>query len=124
MGIQYLYPEFEVHRNFDRCIKCRVCERQCSEQVHFYDEEDDIMRADESKCVDCQRCVTMCPTRALKIVKTENTFRPNENWHQNTIEEIYRQATTGGALLSSMGNPKDYPSYWDLTISNSIPTAS
>ena len=28
------------------------------------DEEDDIMRADESKCVDCQRCVTMCPTRA------------------------------------------------------------
>ena len=118
MGIQYLYPEFEVHRNFDRCIKCRVCERQCSEQVHFYDEEDDIMRADESKCVDCQRCVTMCPTRALKIVKTENTFRPNENWHQNTIEEIYRQATTGGALLSSMGNPKDYPSYWDRILLN------
>lgn len=118
MGIHYLYPEFEVHRDVDRCIKCRVCERQCSEEVHALDPEAGIMRADESKCVDCQRCVTLCPTRALKIVKTDNTFRPNHNWQQHTIEEVYRQADTGGVLLSSMGNPNDYPIYWDKILLN------
>ena len=28
------------------------------------------------------------------------------------MKELYRQAGSGGALLSSMGNPKPYPIYW------------
>ncbi|HCB91794.1 MAG TPA: FMN-binding glutamate synthase family protein, partial [Ruminococcaceae bacterium] len=31
---------------------------------------------------------------------------------------IYRQAETGGMLLSSMGNPKPYPIYWDKMLLN------
>ncbi|MEG1433257.1 glutamate synthase-related protein [Eubacterium sp.] len=118
MGINYIYPEFEIHREPTRCIKCRVCERQCANEVHSYDAEFDVMRADETSCVDCQRCVSLCPTRALKIVKTDNTFRPNYNWKQSTIEEVYRQAGSGGVLLSSMGNPQDYPVYWDKMLIN------
>ena len=30
MGIEFIYPEFEVVRNNERCIRCRVCERQCA----------------------------------------------------------------------------------------------
>ena len=60
--------------------------------------------ADESRCVDCQRCVSFCPTRALKIVKSDYTFRENANWQADTIREIYKQAASGGVLLSSMGN--------------------
>lgn len=118
MAINYIYPSFEVHRDPSRCIKCRVCERQCSNEVHHYDEDLDMMVSDESLCVDCQRCVSLCPTRALKIVETDNTFKPNSNWKQSTIEEIYRQANTGGVLLSSMGNPQDYPIYWDKILIN------
>ena len=118
MGINYIYPEFEIHRDPTRCIQCRVCERQCANEVHSYDAELDVMRADETQCVDCQRCVSLCPTRALKIVKTDNTFRPNYNWKQSTIEEVYRQAGSGGVLLSSMGNPGDYPVYWDKMLIN------
>ncbi|MEA5074546.1 MAG: glutamate synthase-related protein [Eubacterium aggregans] len=118
MGINYIYPEFEIHRDPTRCIQCRVCERQCANEVHRYDAELDVMRADETQCVDCQRCVSLCPTRALKIVKTDNTFRPNYNWKQSTIEEVYRQAGSGGVLLSSMGNPGDYPVYWDKMLIN------
>ena len=118
MGINYLYPQYEIHRDPMRCIKCRVCERQCANEVHHYDEELDVMIADEASCVDCQRCVSMCPTRALKIVRTDNTFKENANWKQDTIEEVYRQASTGGVLLSSMGNPKDYPVYWDKILIN------
>jgi len=118
MGINLLYPKYEVVRNFDRCITCRVCERQCANEVHSYDPELKKMVADESKCVDCQRCVALCPTRALKIVETDNTFKKNVNWKQQTIEEVYRQADSGGVLLSSMGNPQEYPVYWDKMLIN------
>ena len=67
MAIQFLYPQYEVVRNADRCIACRVCERQCANEVHRYDPDRKRMVADESKCVCCHRCVSLCPTRALKI---------------------------------------------------------
>ena len=38
MGVEFIYPEFEVIRDHDRCIACRVCERQCSNEVHSYSE--------------------------------------------------------------------------------------
>ena len=109
MPIDFLYPEYEVVRNADRCIACRVCERQCANEVHSYDSENKRMMSDESKCVNCHRCVSLCPTRALKIVKTDHTFKENASWNGTNIAEIYRQAGSGGVLLSSMGNPKQYP---------------
>ncbi|MDO5547891.1 MAG: glutamate synthase-related protein [Eubacteriales bacterium] len=118
MAIDFLYPQYEVIRNRDRCITCRACERQCANKVHHYDVDFERMESDESKCVDCHRCVSLCPTRALKIVKTNHTFRENANWQGETIMEVYRQAGTGGTLLSSMGNPKDFPVYWDKMLIN------
>ncbi len=118
MALNLLYPEYEVVRNPDRCIACRVCERQCANEVHHYDPDLKKMLADESKCVNCHRCVTLCPTRALKIVKTDNTYKENDNWSNQTIREVYLQANSGGVLLSSMGNPKPYPVYWDKILIN------
>ncbi len=118
MAIEYLYPQFEVLRNPDRCIACRVCERQCANEVHHYDTDLQKMVSDESKCVNCHRCVSLCPTRALKITKTNHQFRENANWTGEVIQEVYRQADSGGTLLSSMGNPKDYPIYWDKMLIN------
>lgn len=118
MAINYMNPLFEVVRNPDRCIKCRVCERQCANEVHHYDPDLDKMVADETSCVDCQRCVTLCPTRALKITKNENQFRENGNWSQQIMDEVYKQAGSGGVLLSAMGNPREYPVYWDKILLN------
>ncbi len=118
MGIDFIYPEFEVVRNENRCIACRVCERQCSNEVHSFSAERGIMMSDETKCVNCQRCVSLCPTRALKIVKSNCTLRENANWQNDTIREIYKQAQSGGVLLSSMGNPKPFPVYWDKILIN------
>lgn len=118
MGIEYIYPEFEVVRNKERCIGCRVCERQCANEVHRYSEQAGCMIADETKCVNCHRCVSLCPTRALKIVKTDHTFRPNANWSGKAIQEVYKQASSGGVLLSSMGNPEQYPIYFDKILLN------
>lgn len=118
MGVDFLSPDFEVIRNETRCIACRVCERQCANEVHFYSPERGVMMCDELKCVNCQRCVSLCPTRALKIVKYDGTLRENANWSNQTIREIFKQAYSGGVLLSSMGNPKDFPVYWDKLLIN------
>lgn len=118
MSIEYIFPEFEIERNQNRCTCCRICEKQCANGVHFFDEESSLMLSDESRCVDCQRCVSFCPTHALKIVKTNCVFRENENWKSDTIKEIYKQATGGGVLLSSMGNPQPLPVYWDRILIN------
>ena len=118
MSVNFLYPEYEVVRNENRCIACRVCARQCSNGVHAYDENRKCMVSDESKCVDCQRCVSLCPTRALKIVKSDCVLKENANWQNDTIREVYKQAHSGGVLLSSMGNPKPLPVYWDKILIN------
>ena len=85
MAVNFIYPEFEVERNKDRCIACRVCERQCANEVHYYSDEYGMMLSDESKCVNCQRCVSLCPTRALKIVKSNCRLRENANWQDDII---------------------------------------
>ena len=118
MGVEFINPEFEVVRNDSRCIACRVCERQCANEVHTFDPERGLMLSDETKCVNCQRCVSLCPTRALKIVKNNCTLRENANWSNETIQELYKQANSGGVLLSSMGNPKEFPVYWDKILIN------
>ena len=118
MGIDYIYPPFEVVRDPVRCINCRLCEKQCANGVHGFDKERGFMTADESRCVDCQRCVCFCPTHALKIRKSDCALRDNANWDEDTVQEIYKQAGSGGVLLSSMGNPKRYPVYWDRILVN------
>lgn len=118
MSAFYITPEFEIIRDRQRCINCRVCERQCANGVHSFDSEGKVMLADESRCVDCQRCVAYCPTHALKIVRNPNCFKENANWQEDTVREIYKQAASGGVLLSSMGNPKPLPVYWDRILIN------
>ena len=98
MAIEYIYPPFEVIRRDERCTRCRICEKQCANGVHTYDAERKIMLADESKCVNCQRCVALCPTRAIKIVKTDCCLRENENWKSDTNRQVYKQAAPGGIL--------------------------
>ncbi|MDR1511639.1 MAG: alpha-hydroxy-acid oxidizing protein [Endomicrobium sp.] len=118
MSLDFNTPDFEVIRNGNRCIQCKVCVHQCANAVHFYDEEYDVVCVDDSKCVNCHRCVTLCPTKALVIRKYPLEFRENFNWHGKAIKEIYKQSQTGGVLLSSMGNPEPFPIYWDKMLLN------
>jgi glutamate synthase domain-containing protein 2 len=118
MAIDFLYPEYEVVRNYDRCIKCRACERQCANEVHHLDLDLNKMVSNDAQCVNCHRCVSLCPTRALKIVKTDHTFKTNSNWTGQVISDVYRQAGSGGVLLSSMGNPLEFPVYFDKMLIN------
>ena len=79
-GLDFIYPEYELVRDSAKCITCRVCERQCANEVTRYDAEADAMISDSTKCVNCHRCASLCPSHAIKIVKSEDTFRVNANW--------------------------------------------
>lgn len=114
----YLPPRFIVERDADRCIQCQVCVSQCSFDVHGYDAQDDEIYSREEKCVGCHRCVLFCPTHALTIRQNPLDYRDNYNWRPEVIEDIIKQAETGGVLLTGMGNDKPYPIYWDHLVLN------
>lgn len=118
MSLNYTTPEFVIVRDDKKCINCQVCVRQCANEAHLYDEEEQTVYSDDSKCVACHRCVTLCPAKALHIEKNPHQFRGNANWSEVAIKEVYRQADTGGILLTGMGNDKNYPIYWDHILLN------
>jgi len=118
MPISLSMPNFLIERNRDRCINCQVCVRQCAFEAHSWDAEEERVVSDDMKCVNCHRCVTFCPTHALSIRRFPLEFRENANWTANAIKAIYKQAETGGILLTGMGNDQPYPIYWDHLLLN------
>ncbi|MHB1419627.1 MAG: glutamate synthase-related protein [Bacillota bacterium] len=118
MALSLMTPNYIIERNRDRCIDCQVCVRQCANEVHYFDEEEQKVCSDEMECVNCQRCVSLCPTRALSVRRNPQEFRENANWTTEAIKSIYIQAETGGILLTGMGNDRPYPVYWDNMLLN------
>ena len=114
----YLPSKFIVERDLEQCIKCEVCVNQCTFDAHYYDAEDDEVRSREENCVGCHRCVVFCPTNALTIRRNPLDYRENYNWRPEVIEDIIKQAETGGVLLTGMGTDKGYPIYWDHLLLN------
>lgn len=118
--MSYVYADYEVKRDLSRCTLCGACVKQCFNGVHTLVDTGNGKKlvSDESKCVNCHRCVSFCPSRAIKIVKSDLCFKRNDNWSDAVIKEIYKQAESGGVLLSSMGCPEKYPVYFDKILIN------
>ncbi|MDD5082806.1 MAG: glutamate synthase-related protein [Dehalococcoidales bacterium] len=114
----YMPSKFLVERDPERCIQCQVCVNQCSFDTHYYDAEDDVVMSREENCVGCHRCVLFCPTKALTIKRHPLEYRENYNWTPEAIEDIIRQAETGGMLLTGMGDDKPHRIYWDHLVLN------
>ncbi len=107
------FPEFKIIRDMERCIQCEVCVRQCAFESHIFDAETKTVESDDFSCVCCQRCVSLCPTHAITVIRYPQNFRPESYWSKGYLQEIYKQADTGGILLSGMGTDKPHKSYWD-----------
>lgn len=113
-----LTSKFAVIRDPEKCIQCQVCINQCSFNANYFDAEENEVKSRNENCVDCQRCVIFCPTGAITITNTPLEYRYNRNWTGSIIDDINKQAETGGVLLTGMGTDKDYPVYWDHLLLN------
>lgn len=111
-------PRYKVLRDREECIDCDLCVRQCANEVHYRDEKTGALRADSMKCVNCQRCTLLCPTRALAITRWPQVDAGSAVWTEGAMDDITAQAQTGGVLLDSMGNPKSYHIYWEHLLLN------
>lgn len=116
--IDYIPRRFNIIRDNSLCTDCKLCVSQCANECHFYDKELKKVLSNSNSCVACHRCVSFCPTGALRIEKYVCDYRDNDNWTPSYQQEIVRQSNTGSTLLSAMGNPKSYPIYWDKILLN------
>ncbi len=114
----YIAPKFKIIRDPEKCIQCQVCVNQCSFDAQYYDREDDEVKGRDENCVACHRCVLLCPTQALTITENPLQYREHYNWRPEAVEDIIKQAETGGVLLTGMGNDKEQRIYWDHLVLN------
>lgn len=112
------FPEYKIVRDMQKCILCGACARQCSNEAHLFDPATKKISEVDKNCVNCARCVHICPTGALHIIPHPHATRPNANWTKAAINEINIQANTGSVLLGGMGNPKENIIYWDKMLLN------
>jgi glutamate synthase domain-containing protein 2 len=114
----YILPEYLVERDQNRCIRCKVCVNQCTYETHSYDAEEDVIVSKDENCVNCQRCVTFCPTHAITIRRNPNIDRDNVNWTAEALRDVKKQAESGAVILTGMGCDKPYFTYWDRLLLN------
>ena len=106
----YLLPDFLV-RAGDGCTGCGRCVRECS--FHVLEMAGGRPKANHARCVACRRCVTFCPTGALRVLANDTAYRQNPYWPAWLRQDLMRQAQTGGMLLAGSGNDLPYSSLWD-----------
>ncbi|MFC1918137.1 glutamate synthase-related protein [Chloroflexota bacterium] len=114
----YLPSQFIIERDKDRCIGCEVCVNQCTFETHYNDTENNEIASRPGHCTGCHRCITFCPTQALTVRRNKSEYRQNLNWSPEIIEDITKQAETGGMLLTGMGSDKGHKIYWDHLVLN------
>ena len=111
--IDYIQPTFHVDIDYDKCHKCGRCVGQCGWGVYKFAERP---IPDDSKCRACHRCVTFCPAHCITIKKHELAYRENPNWPTSARKAIWKQAATGGVILTAMGADTALPRIFDSLV--------
>jgi glutamate synthase domain-containing protein 2 len=102
---------FKVNINREDCKQCKRCINNCSFGVFSFNGERIV--AEHSKCVACQRCVVMCPGKAIHISQSESYLPPHGNYTRKIRNIIWAQSGNGGVLLSATGNDRPIRSIFD-----------
>ena len=64
----------KVENEIERCIFCRLCEKNCPTKALAVSKEKNEWEIDSLKCCLCRRCVEVCPVKCLSM---ENIYFPS-----------------------------------------------
>ncbi len=129
-------PRFKVIIDYERCIRCGRCVKNCTYGAIVFDKKKETVGKDGNEkkkgkdkkekpepvvkntgnCVACQRCVTFCPKDAIEIVPYPVAFSPHATWTPYHLRSIMEQARTGNVLLAGNGNDRPYPMVFDYLV--------
>lgn len=104
-------PRFKIKIDKELCRHCKRCTVNCSFGVLEYNGSQVV--AEPSLCVACQRCAIMCPQSAISILPGEINYAPHATFNDRQRRIIFEQSSTGGVLLTGMGNDLQYMSVFD-----------
>ncbi len=63
-----------VENEIEKCIFCRLCERNCPTDAIMVSKERKEWQIDSLKCCTCRRCVEVCPVKCLTM---HNVYFPS-----------------------------------------------
>ncbi|KKM05432.1 hypothetical protein LCGC14_1754200, partial [marine sediment metagenome] len=106
-----IYSHYRVNVDREYCQKCKRCINHCSFGALSFNGEKIV--AEDTKCVACQRCVVMCPGKAIQIVHNNSYLPPHGNYTTKIRNIIWAQSGEGGVLLSATGNDRPIRSIFD-----------
>jgi glutamate synthase domain-containing protein 2 len=106
----YYPPEFRWTNDVERCARCKRCVHQCGWGALRWEGK---VVADDRKCVGCHRCEAFCPEQCITILPNPQAFKPHGLWGLEHRRALWKQAETGGILLTGMGNDLPYQVLWD-----------
>lgn len=79
--------------NTEKCVQCGLCVKKCP-FGYIKQGKDKAIKIDQKACLGCGICAEACPTKALKLVRKENTYEPPETyedavalWEENTKKD-------------------------------------
>ena len=52
------------------------------------------------------------------VKPTQSFYRANASWSREKLEDLKKQAETGGVILTGCGNDKPFRIYWDHIVLN------
>ena len=116
-------PEFHPQFDMELCDYrngCKDCARECSFgeiSLQPVKGDDGVLRyrpkANRESCNACQRCVKMCPQKAITIIH-QPMHSSHHYWTAEQVGNIWRQAKTeGGVLLTGSGASGPQRRYFD-----------
>ncbi len=82
----------KVGWNRETCIWCRLCEMNCPPGAIKIDKEKKIWSIDTGKCIFCERCHEVCPTKPKSVYLTKNVELATES--KESLNDVYSQSSS------------------------------
>ncbi|SHK60449.1 4Fe-4S binding protein [Tepidibacter formicigenes] len=53
----------------DKCIDCKLCEKNCPMDIKLIDYKNENKRILSTECILCKTCINVCPKKAIRVTK-------------------------------------------------------